>query len=234
VAAWANLAGIALSRIDLRVAAAPVLAVAILGAGDQQVIRSAGAHGWPDCPVSSGGSWIDYAGAASIIAAHLESGDGAVYPSATQGWLLTDAGVEYYLKQDLRPGAVLLCQLFAAAPSIQAHHLYPVICRPAAACLGQRARIWVVGFGHLTNPYAAVSPSEAAALRQSYAAAPELTRHIPGADRVPAGARLSPRPRYWPVAGNRWSGTARCCRARMSRSSRVTSSGYRSSIASRS
>jgi hypothetical protein len=42
VGAWAVLAGIGLSRLDGRIAAAAVLIVAILGAGDQQVIRETG------------------------------------------------------------------------------------------------------------------------------------------------------------------------------------------------
>ena len=45
------LAGIALGRLDVRIAAAAVLVFAILGAGDQQVIRSAGAHNWAYYPV---------------------------------------------------------------------------------------------------------------------------------------------------------------------------------------
>src|SRR5262249_45128982 len=46
VGAWAMLAGIGLARADGRAAAAVVVTLALLGAGDQQVIRSAGAHNW--------------------------------------------------------------------------------------------------------------------------------------------------------------------------------------------
>ena len=56
VGAWAVLAGIGLSRLDARIAAAAVLVIAILGAGDQQVIRETGAHNWASYPVGYGGS----------------------------------------------------------------------------------------------------------------------------------------------------------------------------------
>jgi mannosyltransferase len=55
VGAWAVLAGIGLSRLDGRIAAVTVLIVAILGAGDQQVIRETGAHNWTYYPGGSGG-----------------------------------------------------------------------------------------------------------------------------------------------------------------------------------
>ena len=68
VAAWAILAGIGLARVDGRIAAAGVMTVALLGAGDQQVIRSAGAHNWTYYPVGAGVTYPDFAGAATIIA----------------------------------------------------------------------------------------------------------------------------------------------------------------------
>ena len=80
IAAWALLAGIGLSRVGLRLAAASVLTVAILAAGDQQVIRARGAHNWASYPVGQGAfSYLDYAGAAVIIARHAQAGDGIVY-----------------------------------------------------------------------------------------------------------------------------------------------------------
>ena len=68
VAAWAVLAGIGLARVDGRAAAAVVLTLGLLGAGDQQVIRSAGVHNWAYYPVGSGATYPDFAGAAAIIA----------------------------------------------------------------------------------------------------------------------------------------------------------------------
>jgi hypothetical protein len=62
IAAWALLAGIGLSRFGLRLAAASVLTVAILAAGDQQVIRARGAHNWASYPVGQGAFYyLDYA-----------------------------------------------------------------------------------------------------------------------------------------------------------------------------
>ena len=57
VGAWAVLAGIALSRLDLKIAAAGLAMIAILGAGDQQVIRAPGAHDWSTYPVGRITCW---------------------------------------------------------------------------------------------------------------------------------------------------------------------------------
>ena len=107
IAAWALLAGIGLSRVGLRLAAASVLTVAILAAGDQQVIRARGAHNWASYPVGQGAfSYLDYAGAAVIIARHARAGDGIVYRGgAATAWLMIPPGLEYYLGQGLRAGA---------------------------------------------------------------------------------------------------------------------------------
>jgi hypothetical protein len=61
VLAGAVLAGIGLSRLDGRIAVVTVLVIAILSAGDQQVIREPGAHNWPSYPVGLGGYYVDYA-----------------------------------------------------------------------------------------------------------------------------------------------------------------------------
>jgi hypothetical protein len=61
VGAWAVLAGIGLSRLDGRIAVVTVLVIAILSAGDQQVIREPGAHNWPSYPVGLGGYYVHYA-----------------------------------------------------------------------------------------------------------------------------------------------------------------------------
>jgi mannosyltransferase len=161
VAAWAVLAGIALSRLDVRVAAAAVLVVAILGAGDQQVLRTPGAHNWAYYPVGTGVNYFDYAGAASIIAGQARSGDGIVYEPFHQ-YLLISPGVGYYLARDMRRGVPVPRDLFVAETPEQANSLYPVACTDPAACLGSApGRIWVVESGrqkllggkdHLTTP----------------------------------------------------------------------------------
>jgi mannosyltransferase len=168
VGAWAMLAGIGLARVDGRVAAALVLVVAVLGAGDQQVIRSPGAHNWAYYPVGTGGTYPDYAGAAAIIARDVRAGDGIVYPTDSLGYLMIGTGVRYYLEQDLRPDAPMPDQLFLAGEAAQLHHLYPVFCKQPAACLGHDPRVWVVVGGDTANPYADVSPAQAALLRSHY------------------------------------------------------------------
>ena len=75
VGAWAVMAGIALSRLDLKIAAAGLAMIAILGAGDQQVIRAPGAHDWSIYPVGRGGSYHGYAQAAQVVAGQVRPGD---------------------------------------------------------------------------------------------------------------------------------------------------------------
>jgi mannosyltransferase len=166
VAAWAVLAGIGLSRLDGRIAAAGVLVVAILGAGDQQVIRTPGAHTWASYPVGVGGAYLDYAAAAHIIAAGEKPGDGAVYQSKAR-WLVISTGIQYYLEQDL-PRSPLPHQVFLDESPLRADTLYPVMCRHPAACLGPEPRIWVVGSGYQHHLASVLTIAQAAALRKDY------------------------------------------------------------------
>jgi mannosyltransferase len=168
VGAWAILAGVGLARVDVRVAAVVVVTLAVLGAGDQQVIRSPGAHNWAYYPAGTGVGYPDYAGAAAIIAREARAGDGVVYPAGSQEWLMIGPGVQYYLEQDLRPGALVPHQLFLAGEAVQLRHLYPVFCQEPAACLGHDPRVWVVVSGDTRNPYDDVTSAQAALLRSSY------------------------------------------------------------------
>jgi mannosyltransferase len=167
VGAWAILAGIGLSRLDARIAAAAVLVIAILGAGDQQVIREPGAHSWPSYPVGSGGSYLDYAGAATFVAGHAKPGDGIVY-QGPQSWLMIGYGLQYYLARDMRNGVPVPRELFIAETAAQAATLYPVPCKHPAACMGAEPRIWIVGSGYQKSPYQAVTRAQAALLRPRY------------------------------------------------------------------
>jgi mannosyltransferase len=179
VAAWAILAGIALSRLDLKIAVAGLVVVAILGAGDQQVIRSPGAHSWPTYPVGAGGSYLGYAQAAQVVADRARAGDGIVYQSQENQvrWLMIQYGLQYYLAQDLRPGTPAPRPLFIAETGVQADRLYPVPCLQPAACSGAEHRIWVVGSGYARSPYRAMTPAQAALLRPYYRVAE--VRHVP-------------------------------------------------------
>jgi mannosyltransferase len=179
VGAWAILAGIALSRLDLKMAAAGLAVVAVLGAGDQQVIRTTGAHSWPTYPVGAGGSYLGYAQAAQVVAHSARPGDGIVYQSQQDvtNWLAIGYGVQYYLAGDLRPGIPQPRQLFIAETGAQADTLYPVLCHHPAACLGSEPRIWVVASGYDRSPYSAMSRNQAALLRPHYRLSE--VRHVP-------------------------------------------------------
>jgi len=170
VGAWAVLAGIGLSRLDARIGAAAVLVVAILGAGNQEVIREPGAHSWPSYPVGTGGTYLDYASTAAYIAHRARPGDGAVYqgPAHQQSWLLIGDGLQYYLAMDMPAGRAAPRQVFIAHTAAQAGTLYPRYCRQPAACLGAEPRIWVVAAGRQKTPYRAVTTAQAAVLRPRY------------------------------------------------------------------
>jgi mannosyltransferase len=168
VGAWAMLAGIGLARVDARVAAAVVLALAIFGAGDQQVIRSPGAHNWAYYPAGTGVGYPDFAGAAAIIAREARGGDGIVYPAGGQEWLMIGFGIQYYLERDLGNGTLVPHQLFLAGGATQLQQLYPVFCKDPAACLGHAPRTWVVVSGDTSNPYGDVTSAQAAVLRSNY------------------------------------------------------------------
>jgi mannosyltransferase len=180
VGAWSILAGIGLSRLDARIAAAAVVVIAILGAGDQQVIREPGAHSWPSYPVGYGGSYLDYAAAANVVARQARAGDGIVYQGREGGesWLMIGYGLQYYLVRDMRPGTPVPRALFIARTAAQAGTMYPVPCRNPAACLGHPLRIWIVGSGYPKSPYQAVTPAQAGLLRQHYGLSG--VKHVPG------------------------------------------------------
>lgn len=170
VGAWAVLAGIGLSRLDARIAASAVLVVAILSAGDQQVIRETGAHNWTSYPTGSGGYYMDYASAAAFVARHARAGDGIVYQARRHqdSWLMVGYGLQYYLARDMPNGVPVPHQLFIARTAAEAGTLYPEPCKQPAACLGAEPRIWIIGVGRQKSPYQAVTPAQAAALRPRY------------------------------------------------------------------
>lgn len=177
VGAWALLAGIALSKLDVRVAAAAVLVFGVLVAGDQRVIREPGAHNWAMYPVSGGGLYWDYAAAATFIADQVRQGDGIAYPGGIDRWVMTDVGTQYYLTRDLPPSLVPR-EVFVARSAAAAGTLYPLPCHHPARCLGGTARMWIVGLGYSKNPYRHIPAAQAAAMRPHYRV--ELTKHVPG------------------------------------------------------
>lgn len=169
VAAWAVLAGIGLSRLDARIAVAAGLILAILGAGDQQVIRETGAHNWPAYPVSSGTRYTDYAATADYVAGRARAGDGIIYqgPARGQNWLQISYGMKYYLARAMPHGVPVPRELLTRSAA-QAGTLYPVPCRQPAACLGAEPRIWIIGGGRELHPRRAVTRPQAAVLFPLY------------------------------------------------------------------
>jgi mannosyltransferase len=97
VGAWAVLAGIGLSRLDARIGVSAVLILAILGAGDQHVIRETGTHNWSSYPIGSGVHYMDYASAAAFVARQARAGDGIIYQEQRDRWLMVGYGLQYYL-----------------------------------------------------------------------------------------------------------------------------------------
>jgi mannosyltransferase len=176
VGAWAILAGVALSRLNWRVALASVIVIGILGAGDQQAIRDTGAHSWAQYPVAASTSYWDYQAAARVVASHVQPGDGIAYPAAGVRWLMIDYGVQYYLQQDLaaarRPGEVFVAESAAAAGT-----LYSQLTHDPAAVLAGAGRVWTVVDGG--GPYNGLLPGQRAAL-EAAGFHVELARHVAG------------------------------------------------------
>ena len=129
---------IGLSRVNLRLAAAGVLIVAILGGDDQQVIGAPGAHSWATYPAGDGAFfYLDYADAASVIASNARADDGIVYQEGGgAGWLMIPAGVQYYLGRDMRSSVPLPRELLAARTAPQTSQIDLAGCAHPAACLG--------------------------------------------------------------------------------------------------
>ena len=177
ITAWAILAGIALSRMDIKLAAATVLVVALLGAGDQQVIREPGAHTWATYPVGPGKYYLDYAGVAAIIARQARPGDAIAYQAGVNSYLMIGPGLQYYLGRDMPRGMPVPREVFVAKTSPQSTQVHPAVCHQPAACLGNPARIWVVGSGDLKYPSEAVTHPEAAILSQHYRLS--YRKHVP-------------------------------------------------------
>jgi mannosyltransferase len=170
VGAWALLAGIGLSRLDARIAASAGLILAVLGAGNQQVIRETGAHSWPTYPVGLGGDYLDYAAAAAYLAHRARPGDGVIYQDRqdNESWLMIGYGLRYYMSRDVPNGRPAPRELLIARTAAEAGTLYPVPCRHPAACLGAEPRIWIVGGAREKSPDQAVTPAQAAVLRPLY------------------------------------------------------------------
>jgi mannosyltransferase len=156
------LAGAALDALSTPAALAALLAIALLGAPDQLTLRHT--HQTPGRP-------IDYAGAAAIIQAGAEPGDGLVLHPRDRVRLL-DIGLAYHLRGHPRPRDVLVTRDQLATAS-----LWATECTDPAACLTGVARVWLVRPGRYpADPLAGLRDAKARAL-SSYAVVDRWTVH---------------------------------------------------------
>ena len=162
-----------LARRPLRAAAAAaaVVVVAALGLPGQQEIRQAEAHNWWSYPDPVGDVPVDYEGAANVIAAGQRPGDGIVFQVSDHNRWGADFGIEYYLRLRGKP---VPTDVFQVRTPAEAGSYQPVECARPARCLRGEPRIWVVYTNHLVrggryrDPYAAIRPAQAAALRAEH------------------------------------------------------------------
>jgi mannosyltransferase len=175
LAAWAILAGSAVAAHGIRMTAALLIVLALLSAGDQRAIRLPAAHQWAAYPARTGLS-TNYTNAAWLIASNARAGDGIAYEGWPVRWRMIDSGVQYYLAQDLGdylPGGRSASyrmprRIFVARTAVQDSTLYPQVCARPADCIGDEARVWIVGFGRAKNPFRLLPAAEADVLRARY------------------------------------------------------------------
>jgi hypothetical protein len=147
-----------------------VLVIAILSAGDQQVIREPGAHNWPSYPVGLGGYYVDYASAAAFIARQARAGDGIVYQAREHqdSWLMVGYGLQYYLARDMPNGGAGSARALHRAHRGRGRHPVPGALRAASGLPGCRTE----DLGHRRRPpdepLPGRDPSQAAVLRPRY------------------------------------------------------------------
>jgi mannosyltransferase len=152
-------------------AAAVVIVVAALGLPGQQEIRQAEAHNWWSYPDPVGDVPVDYQGAAQVIAAGQRPGDGIVFQVSDHNRWGANFGIEYYLRLRGKP---VPTDVFLVRTPAQAGSYQPVECPDPVQCLHGEPRIWVVYTDHLVpggryrDPYAAIRPAQAAALRAEH------------------------------------------------------------------
>ena len=187
VGAWAVLAGIGLSRLDVRIAAAAVLVVAILGAGDQQVIREPARTAGRPTRSASGGSYRTTRAPRPSSRGRARPGDGIVYQGQARGqnWLMIGYGLQYYLARDHAERSAGPAPALHRAVRGPGGHPLPA-CRagilPPAWAPNRGSGSWAAAAS--CSPYRAVTPAQAAVLRPRYRLS--LVKHVARPDRVPA------------------------------------------------
>ncbi|WP_405020205.1 glycosyltransferase family 39 protein [Kitasatospora sp. NBC_00070] len=170
VPVWAVLAGAALAAIRPRTFSVILYAVlVVLALPDQRALRGYTFHDWytyPTMPPFNGSiSTVDYTSAARTVAAGHQPGDGVVYiRGAAYFWRGVDAGMRHSM-----PRSVRMRDIFVDRSAVERNDLWAQECVPAAKCVGDERRIWVVTIGiEPGNPYPNLGAEQIQALNASY------------------------------------------------------------------
>ncbi|WP_051731798.1 glycosyltransferase family 39 protein [Kitasatospora phosalacinea] len=163
VPAWAVLAGAGLSALRPRaLVAVGLIGTALLGLQDQEKLRTRTSH-----------EWADERGAARIIAAGYQPGDGIATVRGDNAYMMLDFAIGYYLPDRVRPKDV-----FAAKTPVQNDDLYAVDCPRPAECAAGLQRIWVATYSEADDPFKGLSAAEVEVLDKQFAK--ERVQHVQG------------------------------------------------------
>lgn len=170
VPAWALLAGAALAAIRPRMFSVILYAIlVVLALPDQRALRGYTFHDWytyPTVPPFNGSvSTVDYTSAARTVAAGYQPGDGVVHiRGGAYFWRGVDVGMRHSM-----PRSVRMRDIFVDRSAVELNDLWAQECFPAAKCIGDERRIWVVTIGtEPGNPYPNLGPEQIQALNASY------------------------------------------------------------------
>ncbi|GAB3936097.1 hypothetical protein GCM10027614_12050 [Micromonospora vulcania] len=170
--AWAVLAGAgvaALRRTPL--VAVALVALAALSVPGQLALRAEYSHGWYTYPQARAFTPLSYSGAARIIEADYQPGDGLV--AGGPWWWMHEPGVRYYLPADVAPRNV-----FQQRSAAQRDELFGADCADPARCLRDEPRLWVLVPSVTDAPLTKLPKKQAAVLTEKY----DVVRvaHAPG------------------------------------------------------
>ncbi|MET7669089.1 glycosyltransferase family 39 protein, partial [Micromonospora luteifusca] len=160
--AWAALAGAGIAMLRrVPLMAVALVVVAALSVPGQLALRGEYSHGWYTYPQARAFKPLSYSGAARIIEAGYQPGDGLAVGGPW--WWMAEPGVRYYLPANISPRNV-----FQKRSAAQRNELYGVNCADPAACLRDEPRIWLLQAAIVDTPMTGLSKKEAAALTERY------------------------------------------------------------------
>ncbi|SEL06595.1 glycosyltransferase family 39 protein [Streptacidiphilus jiangxiensis] len=105
----------------------------------------------------------DWRGAARLIGAQYHPGDAVVPERGGSAVYMVDLGLDYYFPARVHPK-----DLFVAQSAVARDDLMVKECAHPVACLNGAPRVWVVTFGHASDPLSGLPKSQQAALRGHY------------------------------------------------------------------